>query len=857
MPTSVAVAIGADLIGTAIADAVIFDLAAATTLDWVASYAVIQAGSSFLVGAALRSALADSSDSAPSFAAQSQLRAHVIRSALANRQIVYGRVKVSGPLVFAASSADNNTLHLVVAIAGHEIDAVEEVYLNDELATDAQFSGYVTTAAHLGAPDQVADVDLVAAGVGWTSEHRLRGVAYLYVKLTYSRDVFPRGIPNISAVIRGKKLYDPRTGATVWSQNLALAVRDYLVANYGLAATPDEIDDAALIAAANICDETVPLADATTEARYTANGVLDIGNTPRANMEALLSGCGGALTWPDGRWTLHVGGYEAPVITLDQDDLAGPVQVRARVARQELFNAIKGTFVDPAQGWQPVDFPSITNATYAAQDGAQIFRDVAFQVTTSAATAQRLAKMMVEKSRQGITVQAPFKLAAFKLSAWDNVRLSLPSMGWSAKVFKVTGWAFNEIGNINLTLQEEAAACYTWSAEETRADPAPDTNLPAWNAVAAPGAPDVAETLFQTTGSAGVKARATMSWAASPDALVLDYLPEYRIANGTWIVLPATGGLAVEINDIAPGDYEFRLRARNALGVRSAYSGSTAKEILGLTAAPTPISDFAVQKIGGLAVASWHLAEDLDVRVGGRIVIRHSSLTSGATWSDGIILDEVNGDAVSALLPLMSGTYMVKSVDSSGNYATSIGSFVATEGMVTGYTTVATRTEAPTFSGAKTNCVVVSGALQLDSAAQWDSYPGNLDDWPYIDTLGVLASAGEYLFSSHVDMTTVATRRLESAIAAISIDTGDLMDSRAVSIDDWSDFDGSVVNDTDLTLYVATTDTDPAGSPTWTPWLPFFVADVTCRAMKFKALLTSANSSHQIAVSTLTVKVKS
>ena len=232
MPTSVIAAVAADAIGTAVADALIFDVVAATTFDWVASYAVIQAGTSFLAGSVLRGALSGGAEqsptSSPAFTSQAQARTHVIRSSVANRQIIYGRAMVSGPLLFAATDASNSTLHLVVALAGHECDAVEEIYFNDELlgtrdgsgnVTSGAYSGYAKVVAHLGASDQAADDDLVTAGLGWTSAHRLQGVTYLYVRLSWSRDVYPRGIPNIKAVVRGKKLYDPRTGLTAWSDN--------------------------------------------------------------------------------------------------------------------------------------------------------------------------------------------------------------------------------------------------------------------------------------------------------------------------------------------------------------------------------------------------------------------------------------------------------------------------------------------------------------------------------------------------------------------------------------------------------------------------------------------------------------
>jgi hypothetical protein len=51
--------------------------------------------------------------------------------------------------------------------------------------------------------------------------------------------------------------------------------------------------------------------------------------------------------------------------------LAGPIRAELRTPRKELFNAVKGTFVDPDRDWQPTDFPFVTNNTYEAQDGGE------------------------------------------------------------------------------------------------------------------------------------------------------------------------------------------------------------------------------------------------------------------------------------------------------------------------------------------------------------------------------------------------------------------------------------------------------------------------------------------------------
>lgn len=855
MPTAIVAAIAGSFAAEAVAEYAVF------SLGWGSVATALAYGTtSFLVSSTINSVIGGSrsSPSTPNFNVAAAGRTQVVRSAVASRQIVYGRTMVSGPLIFAASSGPGNGyLNLVIALAGHECDAIEEIRFNDIVVGTIDGDGAVVTGEfayraqifkHLGAADQEADAYLIGQDVGWTDQHRLRGVCYLVVKLIYDRDVYPTGIPNIKALVRGKKLYDPRTTGTVWSQNVALQVRDYLTADYGLASTSAEVDDAAIIAAANICDESIALADSGSESRYTGNGVLDTGATPRSNMEALLSACAGALTWPAGLWTLHAGAYETPVMALDEDDLAGAIQVRARVQRQDLYNAIKGTYVSPETLWQPVDFPPVSNATYAAQDAAQIFRDISLPMTTSSATAQRLAKLMVEKSRQGITVQAPFKLGLLKTSAWDNVTLSIASLGWSAKVFKITEWQFDDVGSINLTLQEEAAACYAWSAEETTLDPAPDTNLPNPLAIDAPGIPSVAESLYDTTGSSGVKAMATMSWFAPGDAFTVDYLPEYRIAAGAWVVLPATTGLSAEIRDIAPGSYEFRVRARNTLGVLSAYSGVGSKEILGLTAPPSAVGAFSVISSNGVAIGSWALSQDLDVRIGGRIVVRWTPLTAGAVWENGIDVGDFNGDAVGGLLPMLTGTYLAKAKDSIANWSVDAATFVLTAGSLTALPNSLTVTEHTAFAGTRSGVAVVDGALKLDGSTLIDSMATLVDSWGYIDSLGGIAGAGTYDFASGMDFGSVVARRITPTIQALAFDTADLIDARGM-VDDWDSVDGTTVNDATAVLLAAiSNDAVNYGS-----WFPMPAGDVTCRAIKYRLSLASAQPTHNIAISQLSV----
>ena len=159
--------------------------------------------------------------------------------------------------------------------------------LSGNVTAPSRFANLVRVKKHLGTANQSADASLMSEVDGWTANaHRLRGIAYVYARLEFDADAFPTGIPNISALVKGKKLFDPRDSTTAYSTNPALVIRDYLTnASYGFAASTAEIDDTAFQTAANICDESVSLAAGGTENKYECHGTIDSANAPRQTLE--------------------------------------------------------------------------------------------------------------------------------------------------------------------------------------------------------------------------------------------------------------------------------------------------------------------------------------------------------------------------------------------------------------------------------------------------------------------------------------------------------------------------------------------------------------------------------------------
>ena len=194
--------------------------------------------------------------------AQSALSSAQAQGILINSQsnvdpipVIYGHRRVGGTRVFIEVSGNSNEyLHLVLVLSEGPVTAIDNVYLDDVLSTDAKFTGLLTVTKHLGTPGEAADAALTADVPKWTSACKLSNCAYLYVKLKYDRNAFS-GLPTITADVRGRTLYDPRDGQTRYSNNPALVLRDYLSNTiYGRGISSSAIDDTSIAAAANACD---------------------------------------------------------------------------------------------------------------------------------------------------------------------------------------------------------------------------------------------------------------------------------------------------------------------------------------------------------------------------------------------------------------------------------------------------------------------------------------------------------------------------------------------------------------------------------------------------------------------------
>ena len=632
-------------------------------------------GAAFAVGAGL-SMVSRALMPKPDLGQQMTGLSTTVREPASSRKIIYGRARVGGSIVYMDSTGtDNEYFHMVIAIAGHEIDAYEEVYFNDQKIWDGgSFVGSWGTYVYLGLHDgsqTTADSTLVNASTQWTSAHKLLDTAYMYVRLKYDAEQFANGLPNVSAVIRGKKVYNPSTSSTAWSQNPALIVRDYMLdSKYGLAETSANINATALSTAQTICDQTVSLQAGGTQTRFVADGVLDTANSIQSNIEALLSSMAGKLIHSGGEYFITASAYVTPTVTIDESVMVAPMQVKTKQSRRSIYNGVKGVFNSEDDNYITSDYPPVISSTYSAADGDPIYLDLPLPFTTNHVRAQRIAKRVLLQSRQQTQITVPCNLAALKFKAGDTIMVTNTKLGWASKVFEVTGYAldFTASGEIivNVDALETASAIYDWtSSEEEDYLSGGEIDLYDGRTVAAPtsfaGTASAATNLDGTTVSQIVS-----TWTASADAFVVKYEYQWSTDNSNWNSIDVEGTQFTISPTVGAATYYTRVRAVNDIGVRSAFVTANVTA-LGDTTAPAVPSSVSATGGQGSITLSWTNPADKDFSN----VEIHRSTSSGGTYTAvasvaggyGLASSFVNG----SLSDSTAYYYKLKSVDYSGN----------------------------------------------------------------------------------------------------------------------------------------------------------------------------------------------
>lgn len=609
----------------------------------------------------------------------------------------------------------------------------------------------------------------------------------------------------------------------------------------------------------------------TGEPRYTTNGTLGTASKPADNITDLLSAMAGDVLPVGGKWIIKPAVWVAPTITFDENDMAGALEISPKHTRRERFNAVQGLFVTPANLGEAGDYPLVKDDTYITEDGGEmVIAQLDLPFTSRSQMAQRVARVQLNRHRRQRTVQLTTNLSGMRVQAGDTFQLTLANHRYTEKVFEVGDFNLvprtdrngKPVLTCDIVANESDSAIYDFDETTQELVPQPPQSIVRGNPdnVTPPGAPSVAEVKYVTTDGTGVKVQGDVSFTASTDFFVRHYEVEHRLQpDGEWKTNPPTNTTSLTIYDLAPGNYDIRVRARTIFNAASIQIYSTFT-IIGLADLPSDVQGFSVISLSDNAELRWEQATDIDVKVSGWVRLRHSADTVDYTWGNARdIVPAIPGVSTGASVPLLDGVYMAKFVDSTGNESEDPAVVQVSNTKIVNMNVVATATEHTAFAGTKTNMVAQDGVLRLDGAGLFDATTGDFDDadGDFDAGAGVgQSTTGTYAFVNGVDCGKVTTAYVTSHILHEVYNASDFFDAREGNFDSAADlFDSADIAGINPVFYLRMTDDDPAGTPTWGDWIPFVAGYFRCRAYQFKTEFTSLDSSYQIDVTELSATV--
>ncbi len=470
--------------------------------------------------------------------------------------VVYGEVRV-GPIV-ADARIDGNSFKrkrmvMVCAFAhgsadGTGVEAIDKIYLDDALAWDdgvvqepfassieddgdSYQTRHLHVIIHLGTDSQVVDSVVTAIfPTEWPSTSKGLGIAYAVLLMWYNPDIYGGGLPRVNAVIRGQKLYDPRTSSTAYSTNSVLAIRDFLTADiYGFGYEVGDIDDAdSFDLEPDYCDELVtPYSGFGTQKRFETSGIVNTNKAIRASLADLTTACRGTVLNADGSWKLRIRkeqsstGLEVTPTTTVEGTWKYIVPGSSQTPNSVIIN-----YVDPERKYQvdSVQWPEPGQSNPFLVDDNNYVRQLQIDLpfTTNRLRAQQIGMVLLREAREGISVVVTGKQVLLPAEVNDILDVTQPSPGWDAKPFWVVATNYRpHQAAVDFILVEYESTVY----ELDEQFPQPiisDTTLP--NPFTVPPPTDISvEPLYILEANGRVRPYLEIKWTDAVDPFVTQY----------------------------------------------------------------------------------------------------------------------------------------------------------------------------------------------------------------------------------------------------------------------------------------------------------------------------------------------
>ena len=509
-------------------------------------------------------------------------------NANAHIPIVYGTRKVGGSVVFLETSGtDNQYLYMAIVLSEGEIEDITSIEINDNEVTftgdladntqvtvassDANFfdsSSLITVEPHFGSDTQTAS-SLLSTLSSWTSNHRLRGLAYLAIRFEWNQDKFG-SLPTVQAVVKGKKVYNPNLDGSItggsgshradtsstweYSDNPIYQLLDYLRnERFGMGIPNNYFDSnfADWQVAGDVCDTDItPFSGASAIDLIDSHTVVDTSKKAIDNVKDFIRGSRAYLNFSSGKYNILVEGTGSASITLTEDNIIGGINIQSK-SKNSRYNRVIVTFINPGKSYQSdtAQFPPVDETGLASADQHSTMKTVDgglllegrfdFSMLSSPYQAQEMAEIILRRSRSSLDVSLRADATALDLSIGDLVNITHGTPSFSAKPFRVQGITINADHTVNLQCTEHQDSFYTFGTQQEVAS-IPNTTLPNPFTVQPPASVTLSDQLIQYNDGTVIVAL-DITIGASPDQFVDFFQVEYKLSSESDFIIYAQG----------------------------------------------------------------------------------------------------------------------------------------------------------------------------------------------------------------------------------------------------------------------------------------------------------------------------
>ena len=546
-----------------------------------------------------------------------------------------------------------------------------------------------------------------------------------------------------------------------------------------------------------------------------------------------------------GEWLLYTERYETEVVTfvtgLENGVVLRPGSV-IEIADPVKASARRGGRISAA-----------TTSVITVDDGSSLPLSGTLSVVLSDAVVA--VSTITGVSGNDITVSPAFDTAPAAGSAWLVEDSSIQPTQWRVvSVQEQDGMNFA----VNAVSYNSSKYAYVERGAALEARTITILNVP-------PDTPiDLAGEELQYVLNGRVASKLSLSWR--PVRGVNEYRVRWRGEFDNWKETKTYGPI-YEIEDVTAGLYNIEVYSISASQILSSAPAELDFTVEGVGAPPADPPGVSLVPINeSTAIIQWDLATDLDVLVGGEVLIRHDprALPTAEWNTSNAIVQAAAGNQTQKQVPLLAGTYFIAFRDQSGVRSINPVTVPAVLPTPQPRLVLKTWTENPSFTGQGDNLnlnlppmllLLEDGYALLDEEGDpllqesLNGYSGL-----FLDPSAGLT--GHYVYDEELDLTQIydvnLRRRIVSfptAVAGITFDEASgLFDAQP------GDFDGSDLDTVNAVTYVRTTDDSLSDNflledddnllledstflfmdPTWSDWNEYVNAIVRGRGIQLK-----------------------